>query len=652
MSYKHSVLSDSPILFYRTNNTSPRLLATYQDLIDSYSSYQDLPDLFEEYDSVIADIIKDESGCGNNGNFINNLNRESLPLVYGESYAMKISNDSFIEIATDKDYYGVGSHSNFANKYYSDNDFTLEGWFYFNIESSSMTPIYSDITNQIGLFYDKGNLSFKVGSESLTYTIPYLNKSFYIVATYNKNNISLYLDGVLEASKKLTNFEFTNESIFLQCGPTYGQEDYFYANSIAAYRYSLGQDKISSHYINNSGTAPMQIADAIGGEIFEAFDNSISLQYGYSYPANKSWDNFLNADLYYNQEENYIQMLQNDSLTLKTVTLYDTISIPASYPIDSSKIEWYGDNGVSIEVSTDNLSWSVCKNGESIPQYKFENFSSSKIIYVKMILKSTNGSKYLPKLYSVSFKFYKDQIVYSDNGISTLTPTTNSGLLIGDKKYSILSRNSRNGMLCLNGGGFNANLQSDIKSIEFFYTPLGSALNPANIAEISPTPPPIIDSVSVDINGDPAPMEYSIVSLTDPSSNMLITNPDETASYSWDEFGTVYSSNILSIHVNGVDKTNETNILDVFRYRDLHHVVVVYDEPVSDIISFNYFSSGGSNGLYQNISLYDTEINPVSHFELYLSKNDIVVSAASGAISMTESSISSYTNDWKIIENV
>jgi hypothetical protein len=651
MSYKYSVLSDSPILFYRSNNASPRALQTYQDLIDNYSSYQDVPDIFADYNSVVTDIIIDQSGCNNNGEFINNLKRDLLPLVYGESYAMRIGNESFIEVYSDKDYYGVSSHSNFGNKYYSDNDFTLEGWFYFNIKSNNITSIYSDTNSQIGLFYDKGNLQFKVGSEDLTYTIPDLNKSFYIVATYNKNNISLYLDGVLEASKKLINFEFNNESIFLQCGPTNSQKDFFYVNSIAAYRYSLGQDKILSHYNNNINTPSIQIPDAAGGEIFEAFDNSISLQYSYSYPANKSWDNFLNQDLYYNQEENYIQILKNDSLN-KIVTLYDAISIPAAYPIDSSKIEWHGDNGISIQTSTDNISWHLCKNGQSIPQYKFENFNSSKIIYIKIILESSDCSKYLPKLYSLSFKFYKDQIIYSENDLSTLTPTENSSLLLGNNKYSILSRNNKNGILCLNGNGFNLNTIKEIKSIEFFYTPLGSALNPANIAEISPTPPPIVDSESVDINGDPEPMYYSIVSLTDPSSNILVTNPDKTTVYSWDEFGTIYSSNILSIFVNGVDKTNETNILEVFNYKDLHHVVIIYDEPISDVISFNYFSSGGSNGLYQNISIYETAINPISHFDLYIAKNDITVAASNSTISITENSIFSYTNDWKIIENV
>ena len=127
----------------------------------------------------------------------------------------------------------------FGKKYYSDNDFTIEFWFYPQIVSTSEIPLVGDPTEDIGVFYQKGNIVFKLDSESLEYTLSSTNKVFHIACVYSVTSASIYINGALVQYKVLPNFEFTNTSLNLATGPTPSSNDSFLINSVAIYRYGL-----------------------------------------------------------------------------------------------------------------------------------------------------------------------------------------------------------------------------------------------------------------------------------------------------------------------------------------------------------------------------------------------------------------------------
>ena len=197
--------------------------------------------------------------------------------------------------------------------------------------------------------------------------------------------------------------------------------------------------------------------------------------------------------------------------TSKTVVIDEFITIPSGPDMDSSRIEWDGDNGISIGSSVDGITYTPCINGQPIPQYFLGSFDSSRDLHIKITMTTSNDSKYLPKLKTLSMSFYNDQAFYANNSSSYIS--TDAGEIgMSNSKYELLSRDARNGIAVKSGGSFYINTNTLTKSLEFFYTPS-------------------------DLNG-----------------GGLIEASNEPTNLSWPT-GTISKTNIDKIYVNGVDKT-------------------------------------------------------------------------------------------------
>lgn len=621
MSYYYKILKDHPIVYYPISETYNNLVNSYQDVLDTYNTYQEFEDDFTSYGDIAPNTIFDHSGCGNNGIYEGNLNDVFLPLTSGGSHAAKITNKNYMTVPTIYDYYGSTASGGLGNKYTSDNDFTIESWIYTDIPTINLTTIFADPVNNVGLFWQRGNIIFKLDSEELNYTIPYFKKALHIVAVYSIFQMIIYVDGQAVASKNLSGFKFTNTSLSLQIGPTAHASDSFIVDDPAVYRYALSATQIANHYNDNGFLPSIQIAYPDNGQLFELYDNSISSQYRYSYPADRSWEYFLTNDIYYNRNDNSIEMAYSQSGISKTVYLTDLVTIPLGITMDSSKIEWYGDNGIMVETSIDNSTWIQCMNGESIPQYKLNDFDTSGFVYLKITMSTTDNSKYLPKLSNLTLSFYNDQVMYAQNGgsymstFSDLIGISDPSISLGPNKYPILSRDYRNGIRVPTDSGFYINANIPVKTIEFFYTP--DALTNSGL----------ITSIS--------------------------NNGYNASNVSWNGAGAMSKTNINSFYVNGVNKTSASNVSDIFTAGDLHHVVITYSQAISGPIKFNY-SLGGSVGcLIQNIGIYQdqfTNTQILNHYNLYLGKSSAV--AQDSTITLTENSTQAYNNDWLVIQNV
>ena len=619
MSYKYKVLSDYPLAFWPAESVVSGGVLTYAQLLSNYANYTAALSGFASYSELSGATIADISGSENNGVYIGAIHTGFLPLVSGFSQSRKLSGLSSIIYPVLNDYSGTQSAAGFANTNSYDNDFSIECWVNINTTSTSLIPIVGDSANDIGLFYDKGNIVFKLDTQEISWTIPYKRKSMHIVATYTGQNAYLFIDGEIQAEKSLSGNIFTNTDVVLASGPVNNSQDYMLLNCVALYRYALSEENIQSHYDLGHSVDSSEIVYPDSGHLFEVFDDAITTKYSYSYPADKSWENFLNDDLFYDNNDLSIKIAKGSGVS-KTITIDDFFTIPSGPEMDSSRIEWDGDNGVSVLTSIDGVNYVSCINGQPVPQYSLSSFSTSRNLYVRIVMTTTDNSKYLPKLSSLSISFYNNQRFYSTNSssyISTLEGV--SGVSVKDiglsnNTYEILSRDARNGVLVKEGSGFKINTSMLVKTLEFFYTP--STLDDGGIVNSA------------------AGSGYSASNLSWP-------------------LDVITKTNINKIYVNGADKSTETDIHNIFTKDHLYHVVITFTNPISGEIKINHSTAGAIGALYQNIAIYDYEFTlnkSIEHLSLYTGTSPQVVS--NSLASMTENSFNYYNYDWTVVENV
>jgi hypothetical protein len=624
MSYKAAVLYDYPIAYYPLDDlTTVDLVQDFTDFLAQFSTYQDVLDNVSSYANIYGDVAYDHSGCENDGNYIGDPETEILPIVAGNGRATKITNQNSVVYNITNDYTATATNSQFGTASSSDNDFTIEFWFYPSFTTTAETPIVADPTNEVGVFYEKGNITFKVETQEVSYTLPSVNKVFYVACSYNQNYLYIYIDGVLVEYKQLTNFVFTNESLSLISGPTSNASDYFLINSVGIYRYELSQESIQYHMYEGRSLLPTQVAQADSGQVFNIYDNGLTQTFKYEYPTNKSWNDIVEDGLYYIETESaeYLEMIKTESAVSSTVVLNDFIPINPSITADRSKIEWAGDNGITVEVSTDGTTYTSCINGEQIPGYTLNNFGNMEGLYLRITMASSDTSKFIPRLYKLIVTFYNGQTLYAENGYAYITSLEGDNavsdyrITFGNNKYDILSRHKLNGLKTVIDSGFHVTTADGISTVEFFYTPF------------SLTTSGLISTVA--------------------------TNGYSASNISWNNLGTMSKTNISALYVNGVNKTSETNVSNIFKDDQLHHVVVVFASAVSNEIRFNYSLSGSVPALYQYISIYPNAFNSTKaadHYDYYI-RRDAETITDSSTLTMTEDSVNYYNNDWVVIQN-
>ena len=581
MSYELKVIKDSPIGFWALDESS-------------------------------GSIAYDKSGCENNGTYVGSPAANMLPIIPGGVSGTKITDTAYVTFPVTKDYYGSTVGAGLANKYTSDNDFTLEVWFNQSIESTNETPLLADITNNIGLYWHKGDIVFKVSAtEQIRYCVPYSKKAIHIVGIYSVYGISLFVDSAAVASKSLTNFKFTNTTTLFNSGPTLNTGDSFIVDAPAIYRYSLNQNLIRQHYLEGNVTvSPIHVVYPDKGVLFSGTDANIKAQFDYSYPVNKPWTTFVDSNTYYDVNRGYLTFYKTDTVQAKSFVINDFFIFPSQIGLSTSKVEWRNDLGVTVESSVDGTTWVACSNGQPLPQYTKDSFDASGKVYIRITMSTTDASKFIPKLSFFCITFYSDRTIYADNFGDKITSTTD--YYLGSLNYPILSRNYMNGIRAKNGAGFNLDTNSSIKSIEMLFTPLTLAAN-----------------------------------------TLFYDGGTTTTSFAWNGSGALSKANIDKVYINGVDRSSITNITNYLTEEEPHHIVLTFTTPISGSFQFNYGVSNGPSNLYKNIAIYENELTASkveTHFELYTGKP--VDTVTESAITLTELDPVYYNNDWIVIQSI
>ena len=552
----------------------------------------------------------DISGCSNTGTYVGELQSNILPLIPGGISGNLINSTKSITLSTTKDYYGSTVSGGFANKYTSQNNFSLEVWVYPKITSTSRTILMADDTSGIGLYYEAGSLVFKLEGEELYYTLNNTNKVMHIVATYSQASMSLYVDGYNVATKSITGFKFTNTALALSIGPCTAS-DYFIVDCPAIYREALPSETIRSHFV--AGTYhvnPIQFIRTDGGKLFQLNDEFLKPVHRYSLVNLK---NYVNDDVYYDKTNQALTFYKTDTTIAKSVEINEIVNIPVDMGATTSKIYWKADKGVSVESSLDGITYAQCENGKYLPNYNKSAAITTNIIFLRITMSTTDASKYLPKLSSVKLDFYASVDTYSEN--SGYYATSTSDYSLGSFNYPPLLRHKNNGLQTKAGAGFNIPVKDSVSTIEMFFTPSDLTAN----------------------------------ALFDVAADGSYT----ASRYSWTNGGTITKTNISKIYVNGVDRTSQTSISNVFLADNLHHIVLVLTQPCSGILKFNYSGTGGPSSLYKNIAIYDYAMSQAiatEHYGSYISRPNASVSDAS--MTLTDSAPKAYNNDWVVIQTI
>ena len=279
----------------------------------------------------------------------------------------------------------------------------------------------------------------------------------------------------------------------------------------------------------------------------------------------------------------------------------------------TSKVYWKADKNITVESSLDGIAYDPCENGKALPNYNKSAAITANNIFLRITMSTTDASKYLPKLSSVKVDFYASVDTYSEN--SGYFATSTSDYSLGSFNYPPLLRHKNNGLQTKAGAGFNIPVSDSVSTIEMFFTPSDLTAN----------------------------------TLFDVASDGSYT----ASKYSWTNGGTITKTNISKIYVNGVDRTSQTNISNVFLADNLHHIVLVLTQPCSGILKFNYSGTGGPSSLYKNIAIYDYQMAEaliLEHYGSYISRPNALVSDTS--FTLTESAPKAYNTDWIVIQTI
>lgn len=207
MSYKIKILKDHPIGFWQLDDVAVNPSFDFTDILEKYDTYQDLLDAYEEYGNINY-FAEDSSGCSNTGLYVGDFNNTAkhFPLSPSGNHSIEITSSKSIDFPIVNSYYKNNATGGFGTIYYGDNDFTLECWLYPEITTDSLTTIFGDSTTGVGIFYENGNIVFKLNQESLEYTLPFINKSIHITCVYLVTEAHIYIDGNLCVSKTIFHY--------------------------------------------------------------------------------------------------------------------------------------------------------------------------------------------------------------------------------------------------------------------------------------------------------------------------------------------------------------------------------------------------------------------------------------------------------------
>lgn len=562
MSYKNIVLNDHPNSFYLLDEVRSGNTGAYSGVISTFATYQALKDSGLTYAGLSGLPVYDYSGNINDGYAVNSSPKELMPLISGGIRGTQLLSDTSIHY----------NPQGIATKYYKDNAFTIEAWCILPTIESDIT-IVGDTEIDAGLFYENGNIIFRVGGNEVSYTAS-KSESLYVVGSFQSKSIFLYINGDMVDSSVITEYQFSNTTIDFKTGPADGT---FAIDSVGFYKFNLSDKQIKEHYFEGiKEINASQIVHVDNGYMFSMNSQPIKPKFKFSYPESRSWNSVIEEGMPVSDDNSYVYIPKTITSYAASYSFTDSFIVPNYLNITTSQIYWSNDvKGIKVEVSLDAVTWRECKNGNPLPYYNKNDNQISDLLYIRVTLSSDDTSKYLPILKNLEILFYSSKNFYSDNSGYYLSSSFDYSLPKSNSR--ILSYNRNNGLTMYNGHGFSLNNAPSVKAIELIFTPSSG-------------------------------------------QNVLVSGSSKI--YEWSANGTISKTAIASIYVNGINRTSETNIFDFMSIGFPHHVVINFTTATTNL-KFNQNqtdSKSGVGSMYNNLAIYENNLLPsqiLQHYLLY-----------------------------------
>jgi hypothetical protein len=562
MSYKNRVLNDFPNSFYLLDEVQSGLNDTYTELLSQYATYQALKDSGITYGQISGMDIYDYSGSLNNGTASFASTKEIMPLVTGSIRGTELLTSTVINY----------NPKGIATKYYKDNSFSIEAWCAlpgYNVT----TTVVGDTSINTGIFYENGNIVFRVGSNKVEATVSN-SEVVYVVGIFQSNILSLYINGRLADALEIDSYKFSNETVLFKTGSSTGR---FVVDCVGFYRYALSGTQILNHYTEGTQEVNIsQIVAADNGYLFSMNTESMRPKFIYSYPTSKPWSEVATGGVSISDDNSYIYIPETTTAGTASYTFTDYFVVPNYLGINTSQIHWSNDvKGILVEASIDEITWRTCTNGSPLPYINKNDNQFSDVVYLRITLSSADTTRYLPILRSLEVAFYTGKDFYSDNSGYYASSAYDYSLPKVNSKT--LSYNKNNGLTMTNGHGFSLNQIPAVSCIELIFTP-----------------------------------QYN--------QNVLFSGSSKK--YEWDNAGAITKTGISSIYVNGINRTAETNVWN-FLVVDVPHHIVINLTSSDTSIKFNQNQNDTKSGLghmYNNVAVYESSLseNTISnHYLLY-----------------------------------
>lgn len=582
MSYKYTVLRDNPISFFLLDEVQSGTTSSYTVLLNQFATYQDLKDNGVSYSALTGIPIHDYSGNLNDGYAMGASGKNIMPLVPGGVRGTEVLDTTNIHLIAP----GI------ATKYYSDNAFSVELWVRPPSVSLTKVSLLGDINNNVGLFWQNGDILFQVGSNIVRYKVTN-NKAHHVVGTFSGKSIGLFIDGALVDSLSISGFKFSNAEVDFIIGPS-TSGDIFIVDSAAFYRFEMPLNKVINHFIEGSKEIPYsQIVYPDKGELFSLNHEKIRSQFRIRFPDIKPWNEIATSDVLLASDDSYITFNKTESASTASFTFEEEILIPSSLNIVSSQLSYDDDvENILVEVRIPDQPWVECRNNAPIPYYNKNDDMFSQLLFLRVTISSSDTRTDLPRLRSLSLDMFANKDYYADNSASLISSTLDYSL--SRFNNNILSYAKNNGLSMLDGGGFDINTSLSPRSVEMIFYPDGL-------------------------------------------SNVLFSSNSKI--FEWDETGLINKSGVSAVYLNGVDITGETNIFDLMSIHCPHHIILVFSSAATSNIKFNTnqdASSSGTLNYYSNIALYETALTSdqvEAHYAIYTGTLSSSVEMATIAVS-------------------
>jgi len=582
VSYKNTVLNDFPNSFYLLDEVQSGSIDDYVELLSQFATYQALLNSGLTYADINGMPVYDYSGNLNNGFASSASTKELMPLISGGIRGTEVT--SLTEV-----YY---EPKGIATKYYKDNSFSIEAWCVLPANNVSAT-IVGDPSINTGIFYENGNIVFKVGANKVEHTVSNA-QAVHVVGIFQSSLLSLYVNGSLVDTASLTSYRFSNELANFKSGPCTGR---LVIDSVAFYRYALSNTQILNHY--NEGIKEVNVSQIVAvdnGYLFSMNTESMRPKFIYSYPTSKPWSEVATGGISISDDNSYIYIPETDTAGTASFTFTDYFIVPNYLGINTSQINWNDDvKGILVEASIDEITWTPCVNGSPLPYINKNDDEFSDIVYLRITLSSTDTSRYLPILRSLEIAFFSSKDFYSDNSGYYVSSSYDYSLPNNNKRT--LSYHKNNGLTMYDGHGFSLNGIPSVRSVEVIFTP-----------------------------------QYD--------QNVLVSGASQI--YEWNSAGTITKTGISSIYVNGINRTSETNVWDFLSVNNPHHIVINFTAAATSI-KFNQNQNDSKSGLghmYNNVAIYENALSVNSILNHYLLYTDNTINQINDtSFTLSESSL-------------